>query len=302
MNILLTANESAGLNAFRIVNESGHDIIAVATPIENTAIRIMAQKKGIPVIDPIYLKDPLFAEWISKNKVDVLLNVHLLYIIHPCILNEVSFGAFNLHPGPLPKYAGLNAPSWAIHNGETEHGVTLHWLEPGIDTGPIAYKSVIPVHDHDTGLSVSTRSSKDEVELIKRLMEDCKTAPASIPKQPQDMLSRHYYGKNDRPNNGIINWDTPSVEIDRFIRASNYAPFQSPWGVPRTWYKKAEVEVYSIKCTPDKSEEMPGTIGASENGMVTVATADYQVQLTSCSVQGEIISPAAYFVSGEVLS
>ena len=55
------------------------------------------------------------------------------------VLEAPRIGSFNLHPGPLPEYAGLNAPSWAIYHGEQEHRVTLHWLDAGIDTGPIAY-------------------------------------------------------------------------------------------------------------------------------------------------------------------
>ena len=61
----------------------------------------------------------------------------------------------NLHPGPLPQYAGLNVPSWAIYNGEVTHGVSLHRMDSGIDTGPIAYQASVLIGPRDTGLSLS---------------------------------------------------------------------------------------------------------------------------------------------------
>jgi len=56
------------------------------------------------------------------------------------VLGVPARGAWNLHPGPLPRYAGLNAPSWAIYRGEQRHGVTVHRMDRGIDTGDIAYQ------------------------------------------------------------------------------------------------------------------------------------------------------------------
>ena len=71
-----------------------------------------------------------------EQGVDLLLNVHSLYLIaRRTVVAAPRIGSFNLHPGPLPEYAGLNTPSWAIYNGEREHGVTVHWMEPGVDTG-----------------------------------------------------------------------------------------------------------------------------------------------------------------------
>ena len=67
------------------------------------------------------------------------MNVHSLFLIHPWS-SAPTIGSFNLHPGPLPEYAGLNVPSWAIYEGEKRsHGVTVHWMDEGVDTGPIAW-------------------------------------------------------------------------------------------------------------------------------------------------------------------
>ncbi len=67
----------------------------------------------------------------------MLINVHSLLIMRGDVVEAPSIGSFNLHPGPLPGHAGLNAPSWAIFNDEARHAVTLHWMTAGIDTGAI---------------------------------------------------------------------------------------------------------------------------------------------------------------------
>ena len=96
------------------------------------------------------MKDPKFAEVVSAEKVDRLLNVHSLFVIAREIIQAPRFGSFNLHPGPLPRYAGLNALSWAIYRGELRHGVTIHKMLPGTDTGPIAYQAILEIEENDT--------------------------------------------------------------------------------------------------------------------------------------------------------
>ena len=90
-------------------------------------------------------------------EVDIILNIHSLFIINKEVVNAPRIGCFNMHPGPLPRYAGLNAVSWAIYRGETSHGVTIHKMEPGIDTGPIVYQELFDIDDADTGLTLSAR-------------------------------------------------------------------------------------------------------------------------------------------------
>jgi len=68
--------------------------------------------------------------------VDLLLNIHSLYVTAREILQTPKIGCFNLHPFPLLRYAGLNPVCWALYDGETTHGVTLHGMTAEIDAGP----------------------------------------------------------------------------------------------------------------------------------------------------------------------
>src|SRR5919109_2815282 len=135
LSVVLVAEEAAGLRALRLLDASEHEVVAVLSS-SGTGF-------GRPVRDPLAVTDPAFAG--ELRDVDLLLNVHSLHIAAPAVVAAPRTGSFNLHPGPLPEYAGLNAPSWAIYNGETRHAVTLHWMEPEVDAGPIAYAAELAI-------------------------------------------------------------------------------------------------------------------------------------------------------------
>ena len=171
-----------------------------------------------PVWPARLLKDRKFGDTVRDQAVDLLLNVHSLYIANEDVLSAFRIGAFNLHTGPLPRYAGMNAPSWSIFNGESQHGVTLHWMEKGIDTGRIAYQSTFDLRPDDTGLSVSRQCVRLGLQLIGNLLS---AAPEDIPSLQQDLSERQYYGYQV-PFDGQLNCNHKALVVERFIRACNY--------------------------------------------------------------------------------
>lgn len=116
------------------------------------------------------ISDPTFASELRRRDVDVLLNVHSLHLIDPDVLAAPRIGSFSLHPGPLPEYAGLNVPSWAIYRGVAKHGVTLHWVAPRVDAGPIAFEASFSITPQDTGISVSAKCVQYVLPLVSKLL------------------------------------------------------------------------------------------------------------------------------------
>mgnify|MGYP000656732927 CR=1 FL=1 len=291
MNFLLTADESAGLHALRLIKSSGHKIVGLVVPNANKAIRRLAKEWNLKVYKPSNLRSPQFAKWIQFKKVDVLLNIHLLEIIHPENISALKIGGFNLHPGPLPEYAGLHTPSWAIYNGEANHGVTLHWLDPGIDTGPIAYKSIVPIKSKDTGLSLSRRCMLEGMVLVSDLLNDLTNSADRIPRVSQDLSTRNYYGKGQVPQYGTIKWNKSALQIERFVRASNYAPFTSPWGYPAAEINGVKFEIVAVNNTYEEAETAPGSVRENLDGEILVASKDYWVKIERCRIDEKLVSP-----------
>src|SRR5438067_2780291 len=176
LNVLAVADGSAGVHLVRTPAETRHRLVAVMTSVSEPnggsaiaefsgQVASLSDRLGLPTLPSENIRKPEFGSWIRKRRIDLLLNAHSLFVADADVVAAPTIGSFNLHPGPLPRYAGLNAPSWAIYNGETEHGVTLHWMDAGIDTGPIAYQESFDVRGDDTALAVSARCTRYGLRL-----------------------------------------------------------------------------------------------------------------------------------------
>jgi len=305
MNILLIGEESAGIQMLHEIERSGHRVIAVmASPgrvaASGASLWDAAAKLGLPTWPAQLVKDPLLAERMRAEEVDLLLNVHSLYVIHGTVLGAPRIGAFNLHPGPLPRYAGLNAVSWAIYQGERSHGVTVHWMAPEIDAGPIAYQSLFPIDENDTALSLAARCVREGLPLMMRLLDVAAKHPAEIPAVPQDIEKREYFPAGV-PEGGRLSWQWPAQKIVDFVRACDYFPFRSPWGHPRTSMGTQELAVVKARRTRLAADSPPGTVGESTGEGVKVASSDEWLLVTKLKIGKESIHPAQVLKGGEKL-
>jgi len=287
------------------IERSGHRVIAVmASPgrvaASGASLWDAAAKLGLPTWPAQLVKDPLLAERMRAEEVDLLLNVHSLYVIHGTVLGAPRIGAFNLHPGPLPRYAGLNAVSWAIYQGERSHGVTVHWMAPEIDAGPIAYQSLFPIDENDTALSLAARCVREGLPLMMRLLDVAAKHPAEIPAVPQDIEKREYFPAGV-PEGGRLSWQWPAQKIVDFVRACDYFPFRSPWGHPRTSMGTQELAVVKARRTRLAADSPPGTVGESTGEGVKVASSDEWLLVTKLKIGKESVHPAKVLKGGEKL-
>lgn len=292
MRILLLLEESAGIQTLRAAHASDHEVVAVMTSLNRTTgnrlgatVQGVAEHLEVPVWAAKQVKDSAFAATVHRESIDLILNVHSLHIVHRKVLSAARVGAFNLHPGPLPGYAGMNAVNWAIMNGETQHGVTLHWMKPGIDTGDIAFETAFQLSPEDTGLSVSRRCARDGLQLVKQLLA---TKPESIPRKPQNLSARRYYGF-EIPFKGNIPWTSADL-VDRFVRACNFYPLPSPWGMPTVDYRGESVGLIEVAITNEHCDTDPGSMHLRE-GSCYLATDDYWVEVKRILHHNRLSSP-----------
>ncbi|MCC5942120.1 MAG: hypothetical protein JJU37_11325 [Balneolaceae bacterium] len=305
MNILLAAEESAGLQTLKFLSAGNHNLVAVLTDIASTRngspVAAIAKKLGYKIMPARLVKEPDFADWITENEIDLLLNVHSLFVICKEVIESLKLGAYNLHPGPLPQYAGLNAPGWAIYNLEPQHGVTLHKIVDKIDAGNIIDKARFPITATDTGLSVSMKCVKHGIPLIEKFLDKIEKGE-SITGKEQDYSGRNYYRANQIPNNGKIDWSSSASRIDAFVRACNYSPFQSPWGYPYTFLDGEKISILNVRVTDLPCNEKPGTVGEVIDGAVLIATADYWIAVTRCFVKGVHVDAHSKLLPGDLLT
>lgn len=297
------ADEAAGVRVLREINCGPWELVAVLTPLSSNgrpgvSVGEAAASLGHSVWPAREVTTPQLAERLKAASVDLLLNVHSLHRIHSEVIGAVRIGGFNLHPGPLPHYAGLNAPSWAIANGEKCHSVTLHWLEAGIDTGPVAFSASFGLTDRDTGLSVSARCFEYGLPLVGRLLNLAETDPAAIPRLPQDTARRRYFGRRDIPYGGRVPWALSAGAICALVRASDYDPMPSPWGAPLTRVGTLDVGIAKVRRTNHPCEASPGTVGTVGVAGAEVATADEWLLVTQLSIDDRRVRADAVLRAG----
>jgi methionyl-tRNA formyltransferase len=309
VNILLVGEESAGIQTLRALTDGDHRIVAVmASQSKNNGgfanLWETAESLGYQTWPSKLVKDPRFADEVRAAEVDVILNIHSLFIINGEVVSAPRIGCFNMHPGPLPRYAGLNAVSWAIYKGETSHGVTIHKMEPGIDTGPIVYQELFDIEEADTGLTLSAKCIRSGMALVLRLIEAAASDPAAIPLTPQDLTKREYFGR-EIPHRGKLFWTLPAREIVNFVRACDFSPFLSPWGHPQTVLETTsgaqEIGVVKARLTGERRHGSPGTVGEFVGPGVKVACGDEWVIVNKLKVEGRYVNSADVLEPGSRL-
>jgi methionyl-tRNA formyltransferase len=274
MRVALLCEEAAGGRALQLLARERHEVAAVLSSPGSPAWTL-AERLGLSPLAASRVREPGFADDLARLRVDLLLNVHSLYIVPEAVLRVPAHGAYNLHPGPLPDYAGLNAPSWAIYNGEDSHGVTLHRMEPGIDSGPIAFQERFAITPEDTGLSLSLRCAEKGLALIERLLA---ADPACLALAPQDLSRRRYFGRGV-PQGGRIDWRQSARRIHAFVRACDYHPFVSPWGAPIADLDGRPMQVLKVALTGEPCGVPPGTVRTDASQRTFVASADEWVAI-----------------------
>jgi len=292
MKVLLVAEESAGIRCLRQLVKSGRELVGVvASPTPGDArvpsVWGVAQTLGLRCWPIECVKQAELARTLEGENLDVLLNIHSLRVIHESSLEAARYGGFNLHPGPLPRYAGLNAPSWAIYNGETCHSVTLHKMAAGIDTGPIVFESSFDITEADTGLSVMTKCVESGLPLVQRLLETLEQDPDSLPLVPQDLSRRRYFGR-EVPHAGRLCWEQPAERVVRFVCASDYYPFTSPWGHPTARMNGCNIGILKARPTGRAAAGPPGTVMSKESDGVTIACLDDDIIVRLVLFEGKV--------------
>ncbi len=304
MNVVLAGEESAGLRALDLIGMRDDVRVVLVLSSGRTVAPSLAEvaaSRGFRVDPAKRVGSPTLAGELADLGTDLLLNVHSLSIAHADVVAVPRIGSFNLHPGPLPGYAGLNTPSWAIHERASAYGSTLHWMTAEVDAGPIAYSATFSITEEDTGLTLMGRCVRAGVPLLTRLLDDAARDDGSIPRvvQPTPPVNR---GAGP-PNEGWVEWSQTAERIEAFVRASDYGPFPSPWGRPRATLDGVEVglvRAYAL-CGGHVAGAEPGTVLEVIGDEVEVATGGGVLRVSRLERKGErllateVATPGARF-------
>ncbi len=200
------------------------------------------------------------------------------------------WGVVNIHSSLLPKYRGVHPVSWALINGESETGVTLHRIDDGIDTGEILVQRSTPIRAEDDIWGLSARLDALSGRLAVELFQEV-ARRGELPRgRPQE--GEPSYAPRRKPQDGRIDWSRSARDLDNLVRSLK-PPLPSPFCV------NAEGELVEIlSCTEARlpvgpsADAVPGAvIGETEDGHYIVKADDLAVILSTnrTLVQGEVL-------------
>jgi amino acid adenylation domain-containing protein len=191
---------------------------------------------------------------------DVLFSIVNRSLLSPQEIAFPRLAAINCHDSPLPVYAGVNAPSWAILNGESTHGVSWHLMTADVDAGHILVQRSFFIEDNDTALSLSVKCFENAllafVELLDRLEAGEWAGHA------QNLACRSYFSRSQRlPRQGIVSWQDDACQISRFIRSGQFGSFPNDFGLPKILLPDHTLVVVGHAESEDFSSDRPsGTV------------------------------------------
>lgn len=286
---VLIGNESLLIGCADQVLAHGHEIRAVVT--EHADIIDWATSKHIPVLaHPNDVPDGF----------DWLLSIANLRMISNAVLKRATKGAVNFHDGPLPAYAGLNTPNWALMNGEVQHGITWHIIEGGVDEGDILAQRMFDISEGETAFSLNSKCYAAAMDSFPDVLAQLESE--NLKRQVQDLTKRTYFAKADLPSaGGVLDFTKPAADLVRLVRALDFGGYWNPLSAP-----KIILDDQILTLGAAETVDASGAVGAVlhvENGSLTIACANAAIRVSDLRQQnGTYPDLRKHVVKGQVLS
>ena len=290
---LVIGNQSLTLQCSEKLLARGHRIAALVT--RNTDLADWAAGQGIRVIAPGHG----LARRLEGLAFDWLLSIANLDMLPQPVLDIAAKGAVNFHDGPLPRHAGLNAPVWALIEGETRHGITWHRMTGDADTGDILVQRRFDIGAEDTALTLNTKCFAEGLDSFDAL---CVALESGTPEaQPQDLSQRSYHALADRPEHGgQLEFARPAEDLERLVRALDHGGYWNPLCTAKMHVAGRLWHIGAARVTDGSGA--PGTVLAADDTRLTVACGTGALILSGLRTSdGVAIAPSDRLAAGDVL-
>jgi methionyl-tRNA formyltransferase len=268
MRIILTGQAAFAEKTLDKLVSKGEEVVAVYCPLDppNGKFDPVKQKAlalGIPVRQHKSFKAPEVREEFIALNADLAILAFVSFIVPPQVFNVPRLGSICFHPSLLPKYRGASAINWALIKGEKVTGLSLFWVDPGIDTGPVLLQKEVEVGPDDTTGSLyfnkifplGIEAIGEAVDLINR---------GNPPRIVQDE-SKATYDPPCRDEHARIDWSKPAQEVYNLIRGCDPQP-----GAHAQWQGKP-ARIFDARLNAGASGAPAGEITAVGAEEITIA-------------------------------
>ena len=302
MRIVFIGAGEIGVPTLQALLKSEHEVVGVVTQpdkpvgrsqlIEPPPIKNALSETNIPVLQPARIKDRQAIEEIRALRPDVIVVMAYGQILPRDVLEIPDIGCLNLHASLLPRWRGAAPIQAAIAAGDREIGITVMYMDEGLDTGDILLQRTIDILPADTGGALHDRLAGVAPETLLESLD--LLAKGKAPRTPQDNAVATYAPKLKRED-GKIDWSDPADAIERKIRAFD------PWPSAFTTISingTQNLKIFSAEVVDLLGK--PGEIMKKQNELI-VAAGKGALSLGEVQLEGKRRMSAPNFLRGHTL-
>ncbi|MFB3854547.1 MAG: methionyl-tRNA formyltransferase [Vicinamibacterales bacterium] len=263
-----------------------------------TPAKVVAERHGVPVLQPERLKEEAFLRTFADLAVDCAVVAAYGKILPESLLSIPRLGFVNVHASLLPRWRGAAPVARAIMAGDTETGVTIMRVVRALDAGPMLAADRYSISDDETTADAEGALAELGADLLLEVLDRLEEG---IPEVPQDEREATYAPRIEREE-GLIDWTSSALAIHNQVRALQ------PW--PRAWSFLDGKRLIILRTARPKRparasvvdpSALPGEIVGVEGGILSVATGDGTIDILQVQPEGKSPMPARAFLAGHRL-
>lgn len=227
-------------------------------------VKEVALSYQLPIYQPQKIKEESFLKELKKMQPDIILVAAYGKILPSSILSLPRYGCINVHASLLPKYRGAAPIQWTILHGEKTSGITIMYMDEGLDTGDILLKKEISLDPKETAQSLHDKLANLGGKALLEALTLIKEGKAERIPQPEEGAT--YVGMIEK-SFGQMDFNRSATELERLVRGLN------PWPSAYTKWKGKILKFWDTDAV--FSKEMEQTYGNCENGTVVLAEKEH---------------------------
>ena len=323
MRIAFMGTPEFAVESLKALVEGGYNVVGVVTQpdkpvgrhqetLQPPAVKVYAESVGLPVLQPVKMKDAKFLKQLRALKAD--LQVVVAFRMLPKVVWSMPrFGTFNVHAALLPQYRGAAPINWAVINGETETGVTTFFLDKDIDTGRIIKRKYFPIPDsanveyvYDGLMRLGAELAIETIDLLCEKVADDFDADKILSvmneiTEAQDESSDLRHAPKIFKETCEIDWKQKASAIYNFVRG--LSPYPGAWSKmisldhTAASTTKIVLKIFEVAKTEKAVVAEPGTF-IVENKKVYVNTNDFLLELEELQLSGKKRMDSRSFLNG----
>ncbi len=305
MRVVFMGTPEIAAGILKSLIASRHEVVGVVTQPDKpnargneiifSDVKKVALEHSIPVFQPEKASEETFVESIRQLDPDIIVVAAYGQILRENILNLPKYRCINVHASLLPKYRGASPIQWAVINGEKETGVTIMYMEKGLDTGDMILTRKLELAPDETAGSLHDRLMELGGPTLLEAMDEIEAGTAHPVPQNNDEAT--YVGMIKK-SMGELDFNNPSEYLERLIRGL------IPWPGAFTFIDGKMLKIWKTEIsdrTMDGKEPVPGRIFADKEELF-VETADGSLSLITVQLEGKKRMAAGDFLRGYKLA